>query len=437
MDKSWIDLQNRASSEYIHGVDKFLDYAYQNKTDSSETRIYCPCKKCCNTYLMERVIVREHIIINGFLSKYKIWTLHGESYSSISCSGDEQRSDFRDDMMEMIHEAIGIPPIGASLYENPSSLSSPRIDGPSKDDAKFIKLIEDAECPLYLLTLKRYVRNRAHPEGSIAKGYLMEECMNFCERYLVGIETKSNRQNRNYDGGHDIGRPFKKGKKTQLDEVRSTDNNLCKEVKHLSEGPDNWAWRYDGYFINGFRYRTKYKDQKRITQNSGVVLKASTTSYASSKDKNPRVGGVTYYGRLRDIFEIHCGNDFKFILFKCDWVDPQVGKKLDEFSFTILNFNHLLYRQNKMTDEPFILATQAEQICYVKDPLDPDWEVVMKLTARNSFDVEPELEPLNQQHLDETICVRDDDTNWVREGVDGDVVDDILLDVDDEITNEE
>lgn len=67
--------------------------------------------------------------------------------------------------------------------------------------------------------MKRYVRNRAHPEGSIAKGYLMEECMNFCERYLVDIETKYNRQNRNYDGGHDIGRPFKKGKKMQLDEV--------------------------------------------------------------------------------------------------------------------------------------------------------------------------------------------------------------------------
>ncbi|VVA22847.1 PREDICTED: transposon CACTA En/Spm [Prunus dulcis] len=36
----------------------------------------------------------------------------------------------------------------------------------------------------YLLTLKRYVRNRARPEASIVKGYLMEECMNFCARYL-------------------------------------------------------------------------------------------------------------------------------------------------------------------------------------------------------------------------------------------------------------
>ncbi|KAK8949393.1 Rac-like GTP-binding protein ARAC5 [Platanthera zijinensis] len=61
----------------------------------------------------------------------------------------------------------------------------------------------------------------------------------------------------------------------------------------------------------------------------------------------------------------------------------------------------------------------------------------MKLTTRDSFDVEPQVEPLSQQHLDETICACDDDTNWVREGVDGDVVGDILLYVDDEMANED
>ncbi|KAK8959341.1 hypothetical protein KSP40_PGU019564 [Platanthera guangdongensis] len=65
-------------------------------------------------------------------------------------------------------------------------------------------------------------------------------------------------------------------------------------------------------------------------------------------------------------------------------------------------------RRNNFCDEPFILATQAEQVCYVKDPLDPDWEVVMKLTARESFDAEPQDEPLNQQHLDEIICENTD-----------------------------
>lgn len=58
----------------------------------------------------------------------------------------------------------------------------------------------------FLLTLKQYVRNRAHPEGSMAKGYLMEECMNFCAKYLDDVETKSNRPVRNYDGDDAMGR---------------------------------------------------------------------------------------------------------------------------------------------------------------------------------------------------------------------------------------
>lgn len=54
---------------------------------------------------------------------------------------------------------------------------------------------------IYLHTLKLFVRNRAHPEASIAKSILMEECMTFCSRYLdKNVETKSTRPFRNADG---------------------------------------------------------------------------------------------------------------------------------------------------------------------------------------------------------------------------------------------
>jgi hypothetical protein len=45
----------------------------------------------------------------------------------------------------------------------------------------------------YLRTLKGYVRNKAHPEGSIAEGYILEECMTFCCRFVEDIETKLDR----------------------------------------------------------------------------------------------------------------------------------------------------------------------------------------------------------------------------------------------------
>ncbi|XP_016204229.1 uncharacterized protein LOC107644813 [Arachis ipaensis] len=45
----------------------------------------------------------------------------------------------------------------------------------------------------YLGRLKQYVRNRAQLEGSIAEGYLSEEILTFCSRYLDNIETRINR----------------------------------------------------------------------------------------------------------------------------------------------------------------------------------------------------------------------------------------------------
>ena len=49
-----------------------------------------------------------------------------------------------------------------------------------------------------LQTLKSYVRNKSRPEGSIAEGYITEECATFCSRYLHDVETKHDRKERNY-----------------------------------------------------------------------------------------------------------------------------------------------------------------------------------------------------------------------------------------------
>jgi hypothetical protein len=46
-------------------------------------------------------------------------------------------------------------------------------------------------------TLKRYVRKRARPEGSIAEAYKAEECLTFCSRYMEDVETRFNRAPRN------------------------------------------------------------------------------------------------------------------------------------------------------------------------------------------------------------------------------------------------
>ena len=53
----------------------------------------------------------------------------------------------------------------------------------------------------YLGKLKGYVSNRARPEGSIAKAYILKECINNWSLYIDGIETVHNRRERNEDLG--------------------------------------------------------------------------------------------------------------------------------------------------------------------------------------------------------------------------------------------
>jgi hypothetical protein len=48
----------------------------------------------------------------------------------------------------------------------------------------------------YLRSLKGYVRNKAYPEGSIAEGYIAEECLTFCSRFFENMSTKLNRPER-------------------------------------------------------------------------------------------------------------------------------------------------------------------------------------------------------------------------------------------------
>ncbi|KAG8503945.1 hypothetical protein CXB51_002268 [Gossypium anomalum] len=164
---------------------------------------------------------------------------------------------------------------------------------------------------MFLSKLKSYCRNKRYPEGSIAEDYLPEECMTFCSRYLEDVETRLNRPSRNVWSGNDVN----------------------DEVKWLSQGPNRVIKRYSAFFINGYRFHTKYRERMRRTQNCGIVVNSSITSYASTRDSNSVEGNVEYYRLLTDIIELdYCGR-WKVVLFRCDWADVNTarGIKKDQF----------------------------------------------------------------------------------------------------------
>jgi len=78
MDRDWINLP-RISTEYENEVEEFIKFAqrYGGRSDD-EVKFRCPCVNCLNRRKLNATQVREHLICDGFLRSYTIWTWHDE-----------------------------------------------------------------------------------------------------------------------------------------------------------------------------------------------------------------------------------------------------------------------------------------------------------------------------------------------------------------------
>ena len=91
------------------------------------------------------------------------------------------------------------------------------------------------------------------------------------------------------------------------------------------------------YKVNNCIFYTKSLDEKSTVQNSGVTLEAESMQFSTSKDTNPVLGSMAYYGFIEEIWEIDY-TKFSVPVFKCKWVDNKSGVKIDESGFTLVDF---------------------------------------------------------------------------------------------------
>ena len=82
----------------------------------------------------------------------------------------------------------------------------------------------------YLGKLKRYVSNRARPEGSIVEAYILKECINNRSLYIAGIETVHNWRERNEDLGESSEGLIVFSQTTQPTGGRRNDGNLSRAL---------------------------------------------------------------------------------------------------------------------------------------------------------------------------------------------------------------
>ena len=103
---------------------------------------------------------------------------------------------------------------------------------------------------------------------------------------------------------------------------------------------------------------------------------------ASSKDKNTIFGELCFYEVINEIWDLDY-NMFTIPIFKCDWVDDKNGIKVDELGFTLVDFSKIGHKS-----DPFILASQAKQVFYVEDQLDPKWSIVLSIPLKDFNNIE-------------------------------------------------
>ena len=172
----------------------------------------------------------------------------------------------------------------------------------------------------------------------------------------------------------------------------SKKKKLSDKVIWFAWYPDNEVKQFKRYVINGIKFRTKDSEATRKTQNSGVCVVTE--------------GGATYYGVLIDIIKLNYSNKYRYVLFKCQWVDiiSWRGCKKNEFGFPLVNFSRLIHTGDGLIDELYVLASQTSEVFYMEDVRYKDWAMVVKTKPREVFDV-----GINASHDDDEDDDDDDD----------------------------
>jgi hypothetical protein len=172
--------------------------------------------------------------------------------------------------------------------------------------------------------------------------------------------------------------------------VEERSEEATDEIKILAKGPLMVAQKYNSYTINGLNLHTKSYDEGRVVQNSGVAVVAESTSFERGNNDQIIVGKKIYYGVIKEILELNYQHKGNVVLLMCDWVDNRVQDKwvkTDQFGTTSVNFRHLFNTGERISDEPFILASQALQVYYVPE-IDTEWVAAVQSIPSGSYNLD-------------------------------------------------
>lgn len=121
-------------------------------------------------------------------------------------------------------------------------------------------------------------------------------------------------------------------------------------VRGVRGGPLSLAMSSPAYFTGCYAFKVSREENTTPTVNFGICASWRYNILWCSYFLE-----VEYPGSI----------NLKCILFLCDWYNPQLGSGVRHTKFGVIEVNSSK-RLNKY--DPFILASQADQVCYIRYP---------------------------------------------------------------------
>nr|GEW66315.1 putative reverse transcriptase domain-containing protein [Tanacetum cinerariifolium] len=161
-------------------------------------------------------------------------------------------------------------------------------------------------------------------------------------------------------------------------ELAISKDSVSETVRWISYRPRATIMKYEAYNINGYTFCTRSNDGI-VYQNNGVSVEAVDLHISKEVETTRK---AFYYGILQEIWVL----DYRFkqiLLLKCDWVNHKPGgvKYNPNPGYTLVDLNSLGHR-----DDPFILASQARQVFYVKYQIDKKLSIIFRTPIKNYKD---------------------------------------------------
>ncbi|KAK1368609.1 hypothetical protein POM88_034701 [Heracleum sosnowskyi] len=188
-DRAWMyqrKVKGYLNLAFVKGLENFMQHVISLPSSFNGTNIQCSCSKCRHIGgFWDAKTVKLHLLKNGFVSDYYVWSRHGESY--IGGQSGEQSSAYYSNTQDRTYE-------DNPMYNMVMDATGPSFDPemPNAETKKLYDILKSSERKLYEGCETSQLSAMAQMLSLKADHHLSEACYDQTSRFIKGILPQDN-----------------------------------------------------------------------------------------------------------------------------------------------------------------------------------------------------------------------------------------------------